>query len=448
MISNQGLKMLNPFKTYSKIFTKFQLIRNFLLASIITGFLSGISVVIYDTLSKEIAKFLYRGDPVKTISTLPLWYVYLIPIISILIVNVIVSYDKSVKEYGVSEIAEIVSEERDMISLKNLALKIFASALSIGSGFAVGNEGPSAAIGAMIAYKIQKLIKFPANLVKPLISVGASSGIAAIFVSPITGIAFAIESIAYNFVKSYISFIIVGSLSAFTVSVEFLHSLHFIYSQGRSIDLRYIYFTAAFIPFITFFIYFYLTLQDKILYVLNLKLFNKFGIFKDILFAIMGGAVIASMLILSPYAGFTGRNIVTLLINNADKIPLMLIFLLLLLRIVATSFSIYSNAIGGMFLPLMSIGALAGYGFGEIVHMLHFNVEPFYFAAIGAAVFMGVLMRLPFTSIVLALEITNDYNVVIATGMSVAIITYLTKLNFNIKKFNTVNIDFSSFRLH
>jgi CIC family chloride channel protein len=419
------------------------------LASAVTGFLSGFFVIVYDWLSKFVAKILYMGNPEKTIPSLPIWYIYLVPIVSILLVNFIVSLDKSIKEYGVSEIAEIVSEEKDMISLKNLFLKIIVSAISIGSGFAVGNEGPSAAIGAMIAYKIQKFVKFPENLVKPLISVGASSGIAAIFVSPITGIAFAIESIAYNFVKSYISFIIVGSLCAFTISVEFLHSLQFIYSEGRIIDYRYIYFTALFIPYITFFIYFYLTLQDKILYILNLKLFNKFGIFKDVLFAVMGGAVIATMLIITPYAGFTGKNIVTLLINNADKISLFFIFMLLILRIVSTTFSIYSNAIGGMFLPLMSIGALAGYGFGEILHLIHINnLEPFYFAAIGAAVFMGVLMRMPFTSLVLALEITNDYNVVIATGMSVAIITYLTKLTFNIKKFNTVNIDFSQFKLH
>ena len=96
----------------------------------------------------------------------------------------------------------------------------------------------------------------------------------------------------------------------------------------------------------------------------------------------------------------------------------------------------------------MSIGALTGYVFGEIVFKFHIDIEPFYFAAIGAAVFMGVLMKLPFTSIVLALEITNDYNVVIATGISVAIISYLTRLNFNIKKFNTININFSDLKIH
>jgi CIC family chloride channel protein len=59
---------------------------------------------------------------------------------------------------------------------------------------------------------------------------------------------------------------------------------------------------------------------------------------------------------------------------------------------------------------------------------------------------MGVLMKMPFTSVVLALEITHDYNVVVATGMSVAIISYLTKLSFNLKKFNTININFSDLK--
>jgi len=440
--------MFNPIKLLKLSLTKFSLLRDFLLASILTGFLSGIFVVIYDTLAKLIAYILYKGNPLSSISELPVWYVFLVPIISILIVNYIVSKDKSVKEYGVSEIAEIVDEKKEMLTLKNLFLKIIASAISLGSGFAMGNEGPSAAIGAMIAHKIHTLLKFPKNLIKPLISVGASSGIAAIFVSPITGIAFAIESIAYNFVKSYITFIIVGSLSAFTISVKYLDSFIFIYSAGRVIDDRYIFLTALFIPFITFFIYMYLILQDKILYVLNLKLFNKFGKYKDIIFAVIGGSVIALILLISPYAGFSGHNIVTMLINSEKTIPMIFILELLILRIFATSFSIYSNAIGGMFVPLMSIGALTGYLFGEIIFHFNIDIEPFYFAAIGASVFMGVLMKLPFTSIVLALEITNDYNVVVATGISVAIISYLTRLNFNIKKFNTININFSNFSIH
>ncbi|GAX88208.1 chloride channel protein, CIC family [Lebetimonas natsushimae] len=428
-----------------KISSKISLIRDFLIASIITGFISGVFIVLYYYLMENISKIFFGKNPVFTLSSYPKIYIYLITIFSILIVNFIIYKDRKAKEYGVEQIAQIITEKQDMINMKDLIMKILASALSIGSGFAVGTEGPSAEIGAMIGYKIHSFFKFPETLLKPMISIGASSGIAAIFVSPITGIAFAIESIAYNFIKSYITFIIVGSISAFSIALIFLQPFTFIYSAGRMINFKYVYIIALFIPFMTLLIYLYLTIQDKILYFTHLKLFNVFGKYKDLIFAIIGGVVIATILIISPYAGFTGHQIVSLLINN-ENLNVLFIIEILLLRIIATTFSIYSNAVGGMFVPLMSIGALSGYLFGLILHYAHVGIglEPFYFAAIGSAVFMGVLMKLPLTSVVLALEITNDYNVVIATGFSVAIISYLTKLNFNIKKFNTININFNT----
>jgi CIC family chloride channel protein len=62
------------------------------------------------------------------------------------------------------------------------------------------------------------------------------------------------------------------------------------------------------------------------------------------------------------------------------------------------------------------------------------QIEPFYFAAIGAAVFMGVIMKLPLTAVILAMEITFDYNVVIATAISVVLVEYLSSLYFDIRK--------------
>ena len=81
----------------------------------------------------------------------------------------------------------------------------------------------------------------------------------------------------------------------------------------------------------------------------------------------------------------------------------------------------------------MSIGALVGYG--ELLTQLHnLPLEPFFFAAVGAAVFMGVLMKLPLIAIVLALETTFDYNVMVATGVSVVLVSYLSNIYFNIRK--------------
>jgi CIC family chloride channel protein len=123
-----------------------------------------------------------------------------------------------------------------------------------------------------------------------------------------------------------------------------------------------------------------------------------------------------------------------MLINQENHISILLIFTIIFLRIIGTTVAIYANAVGGVFLPLMTIGALIGYGFGELMNIYLFHVEAFYFAAIGASVFMGVIMKLPLTALILAMETTFDYNVVIASGISVVLVEYFSHIHFSIKK--------------
>ncbi len=401
--------------------------------SAIVGVVTGIFITLYGLLTHFFSFILYFGDPFETIPELPVWYVYLVPMVSIFIVNYLIQKDEAVKEYGVREIAEAIEQNRLSFGIKDLFLKIFASSLSLASGFAVGNEGPSAAIGAMIAQKFHKFLNLSKELLRVALSIGASSGIAAIFVSPVTGIMFAIENIAYEFVKNFAGYLILASVLAFSIAWHFLEPLIFSYSTGKFIEYRYIVTTLIFIPVITFFIYFYLSLKDRVLKFLNNKILERFLPYRNFIFAFIGGGVIGTILIINPYAAFSGHEVVKILINDSNYFPLWMIFLIILLRIISTTVSIYANAVGGIFIALMSIGALVGYGFGEIMNS-YFEIEPFYFAAIGAAVFMGVNMKLPLTAVVLALEMTYDYNVIVPTGISVVIVSFLVGLKFDIKK--------------
>ncbi len=408
----------------------------FLLSSVLVGIVTGFFIVIYDLATKYLSYILYMGNPFETIENLPVWYIYFVPFLSILTVNFIISKNDKVREYGVAEIAKAVEENKITYTIKDLLLKIFASSLSLASGFAVGNEGPSAAIGAIIAQKFHSFLNLPKNLLKVSLSIGASSGIAAIFVSPITGIMFAVENIAYEFIKDFAGYLILASVIAFSFAWHYLEPLIFNYSTGKFIEYRYIFATVLFIPVITFFIYFYLSLKDIVLKFLREKIPYSS---KNYILAVIGSIVIGTILVISPYAAFSGHEVVKILINDSNHFPLYMIFILIVLRIIATSVSLYSNAVGGVFIALMSIGALVGYGFGEVLNLYFpFSVEPFYFAAIGAGVFMGVNMRLPLTAVVLALETTYDYNVIIPTGISVVVVTYLSTLKFDIRKLSVL----------
>lgn len=408
----------------------------FIVFTLLTGIITGVFIVIYGVLTKFLSYVLFLGDPFESIGRLPWWYLYAVPTLSILIVNFIISKDESVKEYGVAEIAQAVEENRFFFGWKSLFLKIFASSLSLASGFAVGNEGPSAAIGAMVADKLHEAFKLKRKLLRVSLSIGASGGIAAVFVSPLTGIMFAIENIAYEFVRDFAGYLILASVIAFSIALYFLEPLVFSYSAGKFIEYRNIFAGILFIPIVTFFIYFYLFLKDKLLEFLNRFLTSRFLRYKNYLFALIGGGVIGTVLLISPYAAFSGHELVNFLINDKIHLAYSLIFVIIVLRILATAVSIYANAVGGIFIALMSIGALVGYGYAQMFNALfpEYIIEPFYFAAIGAAVFMGVNMKLPLTAIVVSLEITYDYNVIVPTGILYIIVSFLATLNFDIKK--------------
>jgi len=410
------------------------MIGKLIVATILTGLITGFFITFYELLIVFMTYFIFMGDPLKTVPTLPSWYLYAVPTIAIFLVNYLASKDAHIREYGVNEIAESIAENRMVLTIKTLFLKVVASALSLSSGFTVGTEGPSASIGAMIAYQIHKLFGLPKMLIKMMISVGASAGVAAIFLSPLTGIAFAIENIAYQFIKQYVTYLILASVIAFAVSLNYLEPITFAYSSGRNIDKNYFLANLFFIPFITSFIYFYLFLKKKVLHVIDIGVFKKFHKYRNHIFALLGGSVIGTILIIAPQAAFSGKEIVIQLMNQESHIPIVIIFSIIFLRIIGTTVAIYSNAVGGVFLPLMSIGALIGYGFAELLSQYVFTVEPFYFAAIGASVFMGVIMKLPLTAVILSIETSFDYNIVIATGVSVVMVEYFSNLYFHIKK--------------
>ena len=418
------------------------MILKLIIAAILTGVISGFFITMYELLITFVTYFLFMGNPLKTVATLPVWYLYLLPTLAIFIVNYLASKDNNIREYAVSEIAESILQNKMTLKLKTLFLKIIASTLSLSSGFMVGTEGPSAGIGAMIAYHIHRWFKLPSMLIKMMISVGASSGIAAIFVSPLTGIIFAVEHIAYQFIKQYIGYLIVASVVAFALSVQFLEPIVFRHSLGRSFNGGYILVDLLFIPFITFFIYFYLFFKKRLLHFIDLEIFKSLSRYRNVIFSLIGGGVVGTILLIEPRAAFSGKDIVIYLINQQTHISLWFIFMLIILRIVGTTVSIYANAVGGLFLPLMSLGALIGYGFGELVAIYGMvPIEPFYFAAIGASVFMGVIMKLPLTAVILAVETTFDYNVVVATGVTVVLVEYLSSLHFDIRKKYVVRAD-------
>jgi CIC family chloride channel protein len=85
---------------------------------------------------------------------------------------------------------------------------------------------------------------------------------------------------------------------------------------------------------------------------------------------------------------------------------------LLFVRFSLTMTSYGTGAAGGIFAPLLVIGAIGGLAFGHVVHAVlpSWSAQPEAFAVIGMGGLLTAIVRAPLTGIVLMIELTGKYD--------------------------------------
>src|SRR6202046_4230160 len=121
-------------------------------------------------------------------------WVLLSPVLGGLVVVFLVQrFAPEAKGHGVPEVMDAVFYKHGDIRGQVAVIKSLASALSIGSGAAVGREGPIIQIGAALGSAFSQAIKLSTSQKITLLSAGAGAGIAATFNTPLGGVLFALE---------------------------------------------------------------------------------------------------------------------------------------------------------------------------------------------------------------------------------------------------------------
>ena len=120
--------------------------------------------------------------------------VILVPVIGGLAVTWIVSnFAPEAKGHGVPEVMDAIYYQQGVIRPVVAVVKSIASAIAIGTGAAVGREGPIIQIGAALGSTLGQVVRMQAGQRITLVAAGAGAGIAATFNTPIGGVLFATE---------------------------------------------------------------------------------------------------------------------------------------------------------------------------------------------------------------------------------------------------------------
>ena len=120
--------------------------------------------------------------------------VILVPVVGAIVVTFLVSkFAPEAKGHGVPEVMDAIYYKGGVIRPVVAVVKSLASAIAIGSGAAVGREGPIIQIGSALGSTLGQIVRMPPGERIILVAAGAGAGIAATFNTPIGGVMFAIE---------------------------------------------------------------------------------------------------------------------------------------------------------------------------------------------------------------------------------------------------------------
>lgn len=157
------------------------------------GIFTGFGAIVFRGLIGFIHNFMFLGRPVfeydaSVFTPASPWgaFVILVPVVGSIGVTFIVrNFAPEAKGHGVPEVMDAVYYGRGIIRPVVAAAKSIASAIAIGSGAAVGREGPIIQIGSAFGSTLGQVIAMPAAQRITLVAAGAGAGIAATFNTPI-----------------------------------------------------------------------------------------------------------------------------------------------------------------------------------------------------------------------------------------------------------------------
>jgi len=306
---------------------------------------------------------------------------------------------------GIPQVKGFLMRQVDLKWFRELLVKFAGGLLALGFGLSLGREGPSVQMGASTGLGFSRGLRRTPLEEKSLVTAGASAGLAAAFNSPLAGVVFALEELHRHFSPILLVSAMTASVTADLVSRSFFGlEPAFRFENLSPLPLsRY--------PFV---------LLLGILVAVLGKLFNgsllwmqtHYGQNRRIppLLRPVPVFVLAGVIgFMAPRLLGGGHHLIEELTHT--RMLLGVLILLFLGKLLFTTFA-YSSAVpGGIFLPILVLGALVGKGFGGILFQEGLIAEPMVinFMTLAMAAYFTAVVRAPITGSILITEMTGSF---------------------------------------
>lgn len=368
----------------------------------IVGSLFQIAILKLDNLISQVLNFIHaKGGSVGLFSAL-------ISISFLFIAWFIVRYlAPEAAGSGVQEIEGALSHERPIFWRRLLPVKFIGGVLAISSKLVLGREGPTIQLGGNLGDMFGELLAFSQERRDTLIMAGAAAGLATAFNAPLAAVLFVIEELRdeFNFTFTNLKIVAIACTSATMI-------LHYMIGSGPAIPMN-IFSLPSLHSLWLFFLLGIVVGVAGLLFnhslMRTLSLTDKLTKGPRFIYLLLVGGVVGYLAYYQPDIVGGGYHIIQ---RAVDLPPSFSVLLLILgLRFLATLICYSTGVPGGIFAPMLALGSLIGTASFFVLNYLieDLTVQPGMFAVAGMGAIFAAAIRAPITGIVLVVEMTQNY---------------------------------------
>ena len=379
--------------------------------ALLVGVIAGLVAVAFAR-SLEIAEAL-RSAGLERAHALGGWAIVL-PIVlcalgAAIAVDLVARYAPEAGGSGIPHLKAVLHRLRAMRWSTILPVKFAGGVIGIGSGLALGREGPTVQMGGAIGQMVSGWFGCTPRERNTLIAAGAGAGLSAAFNAPLAGLVFVLEEVQRDFSPAVFTVTLVASVVADVTCRLLLGGapvFHVAMTPSPALASLPLYLALGIVaaPLGIVFNRSLIAALDLAASLRRVPPWAKAAVI---------GAAIGVVAWFLPGTIGGGSRIVGAALTQQLSVSQLL--WLIPLRLVLTSASYGTGAAGGIFTPMLVIGAILGTGAGEIAatSLPSGLVDLPTCAVVGMAAFFTAVVRAPLTAIVLLVEMTGDYSMVL-----------------------------------
>lgn len=356
-----------------------------------------------------------HDNVVDSIAALPWWLRFLAPVAGAALAGTIARF-RTVRSQGVSNVMEAIALGRVQLSVRTTVSRVASSWVAIAGGMSIGREGPLIEFGGALGAGLGRRLKTSLNQTRILVAAGTAAGFAAAYNTPFAASLFVLESIAGVAAPDLLLPVMAATVAA-TAITRMIVGAGPIYGQRTfafDSSLEFVSMAALGVAAAL------LAVAFKWVLASFERWFEKYPLPQPFR-SLAGGLVVGLIAIRLPYVVGNGYEPLNMILNA--PIGIGVAAALMVAKMIATSGSVASGIPGGIFTPMLLVGAALGSGWAEVFG----GSSAGSYALVGMAATTAASIHAPLTAAVLTFELSGDYAIVLPLILATVVSTAMSR---------------------